>query len=826
MVIAIVIYIVIETSFSLFILEKLNHRQQIDDFEIIAHVPNANDVAKKANEILAKRNKKEIKVLLASGATSYFNESEFEKEYVKNFTKCFETSAQEDPLRIPWKIPKNFKRIVDTMDRWCKNTNKGNKRIKGLILHSFVILEHAYRHGFTKEMLRDYIKIEKLSKEPIILVYNPHESVLLLLRKAESENLEDDLVLAFNDLKLFILLFHDVLTNSGMKVIPLVVTDEKVNADNLECYQCMNHVISEKEFTDISTFNRWWVARKSPFGTGRKKDIDEALSKKFLAKLTGVLSVALLYPNYIPKFTDEHSFHLHMEQLKVLLTPEQLDVYYSEQKRMVIKGGFGCGKSIIAAPMLQKISKSLIEDEKLFYVCYDPRSKLLNKMVKGNQDKVVPFPNKKNLKLSEIIEHITKGERPGKTNIIVDEYDGEDLDESEAQKINRYINELFKEAFIVLIAQPIEKRRVIKEIPQNKNRFDLLEETMGKPCCLTWNMRNSIEIHNLIEATKMVLSRAKTDFIHPKDSKTGDQLKSIKESVGENATANGCASVKEDPQKLEFKSKLELIGEWEENFGYFEMRLEEAHALVASSLVDKTGVNKTVSSFSYTHVHKTGHQIETKKPVLFDLGNMEEFEKHLSLLVIFEKILDICEKQVVLHFDTLTDTFPSALRFVFDHHFYQKNITINYEKFESSNQSILVCSYPTFRGLEHPIITILIDRNIYHLQHYLVEMIARCTSELYVIVLQNTEALKTVTDIWKNSKLVDQCKTETTKDPFARKGLLLEYDKNLEIIRGIFSSEKYEKLEEAFRELSSTSEGEVIAAKRDRIAKEVIDKKR
>ena len=196
------------------------------------------------------------------------------------------------------------------------------------------------------------------------------------------------------------------------------------------------------------------------------------------------------------------------------------------------------------------------------------------------------------------------------------------------------------------------------------------------------------------------------------------------------------------------------------------------------------------------------------------------------MLVIFEKILDICEKQVVLHFDTLTDTFPSALRFVFDHHFYQKNITINYEKFESSNQSILVCSYPTFRGLEHPIITILIDRNIYHLQHYLVEMIARCTSELYVIVLQNTDALKTVTDIWKNSKLVDQCKTETTKDPFARKGLLLEYDKNLEIIRGIFSSEKYEKLEEAFRELSSTSEGEVIAAKRDRIAKEVIDKKR
>ena len=800
----------------------MNHRQRIDNFEIIAHVPSANDISKISKEILAKKNKEEIKVLLASGETSYFDESKFETEYVKNFERCFETSAREDLLRIPWEIPKKFKRIINTMDHWCKDTNKGYKKIKGLVLQNFSILKHAYKYGFTQEMLRDDMKIGNLSKEPIILVYNPNERAILLLHKAESKKLATDIELASNNLKLFTLLFRDVLANSDMKVIPLVITD---NRNNLDCHQCWNHVLSEEECADIGTFNRWWVDRGSAFGTARSKDMDEFKSKNFLAKLLGVLSVAQLYSNYIPKLTDEHDFHQHMEQLKVLLTPEQLDIYYSEKRRMIIKGGFGCGKSIIAAAMLQKISESLKEDEKVFYICYEPRSDLLNNMVKGNQEKVVPFLNENNLKLSEIIEHITKGERPGKTNVIVDEYDGEDLDESEAQKINHYINESFKEASIVLIAQPIEKERVIKEIPQNKNRFDLLEETMGAPRYLRWNMRNSIEIHELIEATKKVLSGVKTNFIHPEENKTGDQLNGIKDNVEEKSITNGFVSAKEDTKEPEFEGKHELKRESQENIGDFKMGLEEAQAVIASSMVGKTGVNKTVTSFSYTKVHKTGHQIKTKKPVLFELGDKEEFEKHLSLLVIFEKILGVCKEQVVLHFDTMPNAFPSALRFVFDHHFLQKKITKNYKEFKSAEGSILACSYPKFRGLEHSIITVLIDRDIYHLQHYLVESIARCTSELYVVVLQSNEDLKPVTDVWKSNKLVDQCKTETTKDVSERTSLLIQDDQYPEIIRGIFSSKKYKKLEKAFTD-SSTSEDELIAAAKERMAMEVIDKKR
>ena len=821
-VVVVVIYTVIEIYLSLFIVEKVNHREQTDGFVIIAHDPKANDIFNNVKEILAKKNKEKIQVFYGPDGISSFDESEFEKECAENFKRCFETSIDEDPLRIPWKIPEKFERIINIMLQWCKETNK-KSGTKGLVLHSFSILKLAYRHGFTKEMLQDYIKIGNYREAPIIVVYNPHESALLLLRKAENKKLASDIALAFNDLKLLILLFYDVLVKSDMKVIPLVVTDENIYANNLDCLSCMNLLLSEEDFADIGTFDDWWASRENAFGTEYKGKFNETLCKRFLAKLTGVLSAALVYPSCIPKFTEERNIHQHMEYLKVLLTQEQLNIYYSEQKHMIIRGGFGCGKSIIANAMLQKISESLKEDEKLFYVCYDPRSELLNKMVKTNQEKVTPIDNKKGQKLSQIIDDITKEEGPGKINIVIDEYDGEDLDESEAERLNDFFGKVFKELFIVLIVQPIEKRRVINEIPETKNRFDILEKTM-KTYSLERNMRNSVEIHKLIEATKEVLSATETIFTHPKDNE-----EKIKESVGvkskgEFVPAQVPVSV-QDPQEPESEIKRELKGQSEKNSSNLIMGLDEAQAIKGSPTVDNAGGNRTVSSFSYPKVPKTGHKIKTQNPVLFELGGMEEFHKHLSLLAIFEKILNIRNKHVVLHFNTEANLIPSALQYANENYLHKK-ITTNYEEFESLNKSILVCSYPTFRGLSHPIITILIDQDIYYLQHFLVEMLARCTSELFIVVLQNSSALESVTNAWKGKKLVTNCEIKISDNPTQRDILDPDYSKYPDVIDAKFKSESetYKELEKAFKIL--TMKNKTITTNREQKAKEMIDKNR
>ena len=104
----------------------------------------------------------------------------------------------------------------------------------------------------------------------------------------------------------------------------------------------------------------------------------------------------------------------------------------------------------------------------------------------------------------------------------------------------------------------------------------------------------------------------------------------------------------------------------------------------------------------------------------------------------------------MLHFDTTTEEILNTFLFVFVHHFkMQEKITNNYKVLQSPEKSILVCSYPTFRGLEHPNITVVIGRDIYYEQHYLVQTLARCTTDLYIVVLQNISTLKNVTAKWK-----------------------------------------------------------------------------
>ena len=80
----------------------------------------------------------------------------------------------------------------------------------------------------------------------------------------------------------------------------------------------MNDVLSEEEFTEIDKFSVWWVWREIYFETEYKGEINETLSKNILAKLTGILVSALLYPSHIPKFTDGQNSHQYTEHLTVL----------------------------------------------------------------------------------------------------------------------------------------------------------------------------------------------------------------------------------------------------------------------------------------------------------------------------------------------------------------------------------------------------------------------------------------------------------------------------------------------------------------------------
>ena len=435
-----------------------------------------------------------------------------------------------------------------------------------------------------------------------------------------------------------------------------------------------------------------------------------------------------------------------------------------------------------------------------------------------------------------------------------------------------------------------------------ENQLDKLKEGTMIEHYLAWNMRNSKEIHELVEATKEVLKEKQIVFIDSKDSKIGDESEERKESNTSNESEKKQES-KENSEKnsifqeeipnhedhqedeteticgieadslenhsnskmgnravnslwrnslsdeLEVEPKREIRGQSVENSSNTKMRLDgakaevehkskgqsvkdhgdsvmgldEAQAIIGSSMGNDTGGNSTQSDFAHEVVDNIGHKIKTERPLLFELGHKEEFQKRLSLVTIFMKLLNTGNKHVVLHFNTEPNAIPSTLQFVFDHHFDNKMETTNFKEFES-NKRVLVCSYPTFRGLEYPRITVLIDCDIYFQQHYLVEMLARCTSKLSVVISENSPALTNVIEKWKTEELVNQWKIEISKKKNQTDNSKICWDDELKIIKGTIKSKYYEDLAKKCE--SSSNIKETTLSIRLHKAREIIDKQR
>ena len=177
----------------------------------------------------------------------------------------------------------------------------------------------------------------------------------------------------------------------------------------------------------------------------------------------------------------------------------------------------------------------------------------------------------------------------------------------------------------------------------------------------------------------------------------------------------------------------------------------------------------------------------------------------------------------MLHFDTGAKKIPDIFLFVFTHHFnIKEKVTNEYKDFTSTGKSILVCSYPSFRGLEHPKITVVIDRDIYYVQHYLVETIARCTSDLYVVVLQNSKVLTQVTTKWKDEGAIRPFEIKISKDVSQRENFELQFTrrKNTELINIKFRGEYYKTLGDAFAKL--VPEDKSFESKQELEAKKII----
>ena len=222
------------------------------------------------------------------------------------------------------------------------------------------------------------------------------------------------------------------------------------------------------------------------------------------------------------------------------MTPAQKNIIYSGDKHLIIQGPYGSGKSFIARKKLQILSDELKRRKKsevVHFICFDSISALLSEI--KNSSNVTIHVNKKGEKLSEMVKNILNLANGKNTNLIVDEYDGENLDREEAETLNGISEEKFQDKIVFLVPQSMEKERKlsIEEKPEKerKNRFDLLKSL--KRVDLNLAMRNSIEINNLIWVTEHFLKEEETIFQHPREEDALKDATYPNESVNQLAEA-------------------------------------------------------------------------------------------------------------------------------------------------------------------------------------------------------------------------------------------------------------------------------------------------
>lgn len=210
-------------------LETVNH-QGLRGYGTFCHMKNPDKVFKKIDEWRETISRKEVKVKVYNNVDVYLLSELKEDLCLDYYKRFFEKQSKKEPVVLP-EIINGTNTVVDTMKRWCSDTNKSSDS-KGLIVHDFNLSEYfrkLFCSEFEKGKLLKDLDIEYVPTTPVIIVYNPKENVILLIRMSRSEEFRKETEFCSHDIKMFLLLFGDEVKRRRVKVISLLASYETAN---------------------------------------------------------------------------------------------------------------------------------------------------------------------------------------------------------------------------------------------------------------------------------------------------------------------------------------------------------------------------------------------------------------------------------------------------------------------------------------------------------------------------------------------------------------------------------------------------------------------
>ena len=732
-----------------------------------------------------------MKIFRGANKTDILNHLKW-KENSQNYVRKFYTKEGTfvEPILIPdlqkkKKTPEilwNETINLEVMRQWCSISDSE----LGLIIPNYNILDHFGFNGISESDLQEVLNIKSIhSNINRLLIFNASWKLLVVIRTASETHLKEEIDYCITDINMLLLMFRDELEDSGVVVTGLIVyLGENLHLER-NCSNCQHFIVTSEVFESAESMDIFWTKYKEEeiFQKIKIALPNGDKEKEFMAVSSKVLPYLASYQYHIcgkqvlPTLEEEPTRNI--EQAELLLDRYQMEIAHSMENRIILKGNYGTGKTIICLKKIKLLSKKLRDKETIYYINFQGESELdgvVSKKIKKYHRNINVL--KGDTTLSNIIESkvLPREEDAGTkmVHLFVDEFNTESLTKEEVSTVVKLFSKrrLLKQSKILLAVQPIEMKRIDfhcvngeeSEYCENRNMLCELEKIMTVKH-LQYVMRTTVEINSLIEITQEYLNEKSNQYTRNLESSEcmleDEVTQNADLDIHENFDPNGKVisqknelltrdsknqiisfehefNISKNPQ-IDFTQKVSSSNS-NSNFKPFQFEktvdFDELHKLTST---ENTGngenFQRRETTYRY-HCHSSiGHNISGRLPTLINLTHFDQNEAFLLFASLFEFIGSKTKRTAIIHFDYDNSCWLVRL-FKLSTIIPSLTILDDVEDFFSNKNEklVLVKNYKYVRGIEFSDVILLLDANEYHLKQFIPEAMARCQSNLSIVI--------------------------------------------------------------------------------------------
>ena len=296
---------------------------------------------------------------------------------------------------------KPWQNVMSTLKKWCKISHldivKQEDDATGIVIRNYDLKNHLDFCKVTDDSKKKCLpfllkysegKFKFSENDQRFLVFNPSEKIILVIRMVDAQQsgeLKNEAHLCIDDVNIVCLLLRDELKDSGVIVTGLVAYAVE-NTHSESCTRCGNFFVSRKIFNSVEEFVPFMknfvkenISERLAKHLNVRGNIDtttiafQAVGGKILGYLAHLQFETLKGP-VLPVLENNASGNIG--QTELLLDRYQMEIAFSYEKRILLRGNYGTGKTVVLLKKLELLCKCLKEKEVIYYINFAGKSRL------------------------------------------------------------------------------------------------------------------------------------------------------------------------------------------------------------------------------------------------------------------------------------------------------------------------------------------------------------------------------------------------------------------------------------------------------------------